>query len=171
MVLPPRNMEPLLGRRHVLMNHAKPAVLGKRDSHLVFGDAIHRRAYDGDVKRDVPREAGMEVDVLRQNARMICPQTDIFVRERFSSRAYLPEESIQRGVFHKPPVYGGTTSPATLALLDDRVVERFRELCQIAAAVRGYEEHVLDADASSRIRLPLLLIIETGLHRDHVPGL
>ena len=113
----------------------------------------------------------MKIDILRQNARVIRPQADIFVGERLTRRANPLEESIQRGVFHRPPVYGGTTSPATLALLDDRVVERFRELCQIAAAVRGYEEHVLDADASSRIRLPLLLIIETGLHSDHVSGL
>src|SRR5213083_2483910 len=56
--------------RHVLVDHADPALAGDRDGHLGFGDGVHRRRHERHVERDTTGEAGANVDAPRMHARV-----------------------------------------------------------------------------------------------------
>ena len=47
-----RDLGRLLGRRHVLVHHAQPALLRDRDRETGFGHRVHRRREERDVERD-----------------------------------------------------------------------------------------------------------------------
>src|SRR2546426_1103398 len=60
---------PLAVDRHILVDHADPALARDRDRHLGFGDRVHRSGYEGDVEGNAAGEARAHVYVPRMYAR------------------------------------------------------------------------------------------------------
>ncbi len=59
----------LLGDREVLVDDADAAVARHADGGLVFGHRVHRRGDERRVQLDLGRQAGPEIDLVRQDRR------------------------------------------------------------------------------------------------------
>ncbi len=87
-LLDDRDLPRLILRAHVLVDDAHAAFLGQRDREPRLRHRVHRGGQQGDVQLDVPRDAGLEVDLSRQHVGVRGLEQDVVEGQCFQVDAH-----------------------------------------------------------------------------------